>query len=163
MSIRQACEWLQSLGFPREIRESTWLFPTIETVHVLALVLVVGSISMIDLRLLGFANRERSVTDLTAEALPWTWSAFAVAAIAGLLMFSSKAATYYENLPFRIKMICLAIAGLNMVVFHAVIARKQSDWDCGRPPTHVQLVGGISLAMWIAIVAAGRWVGFTTV
>jgi hypothetical protein len=163
VSIRETCEWLQSLDFPREIRESTWLFPTIETVHVLALVLVVGSISMIDLRLLGFANRERSVADLTAEALPWTWSAFAVAAIAGLLMFSSKAATYYENLPFRLKMICMAIAGLNMVVFHAVIARKQSDWDFGRPPTHVKLVGGVSLAMWIAIVAAGRWVGFTTV
>lgn len=163
MSVRETCEWLQSLDFPREIRESTWLFPTIETVHVLALVVVVGSISMVDLRLLGLANRDRSLTDLTAEALPWTWSAFAVAAIAGLLMFSSKAATYYENIPFRLKMICMVIAGINMAVFHTVIARKQTDWDIGAPPTSVKLVGGVSLAMWIAIVAAGRWVGFTTV
>jgi hypothetical protein len=163
MSIKEICIWVQSLGFPSTIRESTWLFPSIETLHVLALALVVGSISMVDLRLLGLANRGRSVSDLTAEALPWTWSAFAVAAIAGLLMFSSKALIYYGNFSFRLKLACMAVAGINMLVFHAVIARKQSDWNFGRESPAVKLIGGVSLLMWIVIVAAGRWVGFTTI
>src|SRR5579859_8287284 len=104
MAVEQALTWLQDLKFPTAIRESDWLFPTIETVHVLALVLVVGSILMVDLRLLGIIDRARSVRSITAERLPVTWSAFAVAAIAGSLLFSSKAVTYYDDLPFRLKM-----------------------------------------------------------
>ena len=90
MTIKEACESLQNLSFPTNIRESNWLFPTIETVHVLALVLVVGSIFMVDLRLLGIASRARSVRDVTAQSLPLTWSAFAVAATAGWLSFSPR-------------------------------------------------------------------------
>src|SRR5277367_862507 len=99
MSLERALTWLQDLSFPTDIRESGWLFPTIETVHVFALVLVVGSIMTVDLRLLGLANRERRFSHLAAEMLPWTWVAFAVAASAGLLMFSSKALIYFGNIP----------------------------------------------------------------
>lgn len=162
MSIIDALTSLQNLDFPSAIRDSEWLFPTIETVHVLALVLVVGSISLVDLRLLGLANKQRSVSELTAEALPWTWCAFAVAAIAGLLLFASKAVTYYQDLPFRLKMLCLLLAAANMLVFHLVTARGQTAWDQGPPPPRVKLAGGLSLALWIIIVAAGRWIGFTT-
>ena len=99
MAVEQALTWLQDLNFPTEIRESVWLFPTIETVHVLALVLVVGSIMTVDLRLLGIANRERPFSELAGEMLPWTWVAFAVAAGAGLLMFSSKALLRQYSIP----------------------------------------------------------------
>lgn len=162
MRLIDACDWLQNLAFPTEIRESDWLFPTIETVHVLALVLVVGSISMVDLRLLGLANRSRPVSEVMAQALPWTWSAFVAAALAGLLLFSSKAVTYYGDLPFRIKMACLLLAGFNMLYFHRITQRRHSNWDLGAPPTAVKLAGGLSLALWIVIVGAGRWIGFTT-
>src|SRR5882757_5725175 len=104
MALEHALTRLQDLSLPTQIRESDWLFPTIETVHVFALVLVVGTIMTVDLRLLGVANKERPFSELAGEMLPWTWVAFAVAAVAGLLMFSSKALTYYANIPFRIKM-----------------------------------------------------------
>jgi hypothetical protein len=162
MAVEQALTWLQDLNFPTEIRESVWLFPAIETVHVLALVLVVGSIMTVDLRLLGFANRERPFSELAGEMLPWTWVAFAVAASAGLLMFSSKALTYYGNIPFRIKMCCLLLAGINMALFHWFGTRHLETWDRMRPPTPARFAGGASLLLWIAIVAAGRWIGFTT-
>jgi hypothetical protein len=158
----EACEWLQNLPLPTRIRESDSLFPTIETVHVLALVLVVGSISMVDLRLLGLANRTRAISQVMSQALPWTWSAFAAAALAGSLLFSSKAVTYYPDLPFRIKMVCLVLAGINMLYFHAFTLRRLAQWDNGPPPTKAKLSGGVSLVLWIAIVAAGRWIGFTT-
>jgi hypothetical protein len=160
--LRNLCRDLQDLGFATSIRESDWLFPTIETVHVLALVLVVGSIMMVDLRLLGVAYRRRSVSALTAEVLPWTWSAFAVAVVAGSLMFSSKAAIYYDSVAFRIKMACLVLAGLNMLCFHWFTYPHVAAWDHGRIPRAAKIAGAISLLLWIAIVASGRWIGFTT-
>jgi hypothetical protein len=162
MAVEETLTWLQDLSFPTQIRESEWLFPTIETVHVFALVLVVGSIMTVDLRLLGFSNKERSFSEVAGEMLPWTWVAFTVAAIAGLLMFSSKALVYYGNIPFRLKMCCLLLAGINMALFHWLGTRHLQTWDRKRPPSSAKLAGGASLLLWTTIVAAGRWIGFTT-
>ncbi len=85
---------------------------------------------LVDLRLLGFTNRDRPFSRIAEEMLPLTWVAFAIAATAGLLMFSSKALIYYGNIPFRIKMLCLALAGLNMLWFHWMGARHMADWGC---------------------------------
>jgi hypothetical protein len=162
MALEQALTRLQELSLPTQIRESDWLFPTIETVHVFALVLVVGSIMTVDLRLLGFANKERPFSQVASEMLPWTWVAFAVAALAGILMFSSKALTYYGNIPFRLKMVCLLLAGINMALFHWLGTRNLEAWDRARPPRAAKLAGAASLLLWTTIVAAGRWIGFTT-
>ena len=162
MSLEQTLTRLQDLSLPTQIRESDWLFPTIETVHVFALVLVVGTIMTVDLRLLGVANKERAFSQVAAEMLPWTWTAFAVAALAGMLMFSSKALTYYGNIPFRLKMVCLLLAGINMAMFHWLGTRHVEAWDHGRPPRSARFAGGTSLLLWTSIVAAGRWIGFTT-
>jgi hypothetical protein len=162
VALEQALTRLQDLSLPTQIRESDWLFPTIETVHVFALVLVVGSIMTVDLRLLGVANKERPFSEVASEMLPWTWTAFAIAALAGMLMFSSKALIYYGNIPFRLKMACLLLAGINMAMFHWLGTRHLDAWDRGRPPRAAQLAGGASLLLWIMIVAAGRWIGFTT-
>jgi hypothetical protein len=162
MSIEQTLNRLQDLSLPTQIRESAWLFPSLETVHVFALVLVVGSIIRVDLRLLGLANRERPFSQLAGEMLPWTWTCFAMAAVAGLLMFSSKAVTYYGNIPFRLKMLCLAFAGLNMAIFHGFSTRQLNSWDSGVPPPQARIAGGMSLCLWTVIVATGRWIGFTT-
>jgi hypothetical protein len=162
MSLEGGCFWLQNLSFPTEIRESVWMFPTIETVHVFALVFVVGSIMMVDLRLLGLGNQDRPFTEIAAESLPWTWSAFGLAATAGALLFSSKAVTYYADTPFRLKMLCLVLAAINMGAFHLFGLRRIAEWDRGRPPLSARLAGGVSLSLWILIVAAGRWIGFTT-
>ena len=162
MAIESTLRWLQDLPFPTNIRESSWIFPTIETIHVFALVLVVGSILLVDLRLLGFTNRDRPFSRIAEEMLPLTWVAFAIAATAGLLMFSSKALIYYGNIPFRIKMLCLALAGLNMLWFHWMGARHMANWDASTPPTAARLAGAASVLLWTIIIGAGRWVGFTT-
>jgi hypothetical protein len=161
-SIRHACHWLQSLPFAQEIAESEWLFPTIETIHVLALVLVVGSIAVVDLRLLGVRIQGRPASRVIREMLPWTWGAFGIAATAGFLLFSSKAVKYAENWPFQLKMLCLVLAAVNMLIFHSVGNRRLPEWDMTATPIAAKLAGGFSLALWVTIVAAGRWIGFTT-
>jgi hypothetical protein len=152
--------WLEHQPFAVSIAESTWLFPIAETVHVLALTVVVGSVAMMDLRLLGVGNKDRPASEVIASSLPWAWSAFAVAFIAGSMMFSSKATSYYANLPFRIKFLCLALAAINMLVFHFFTARDMAAWDRGKPPLGARLAATFSLTLWVIIVATGRWIGF---
>ena len=152
---------LQQLPFAVAIAESEWLFPTIETIHVIALTAVVGTILKVDLRLLGLTDRERPFSRLARQVLPWTWGCFAMAAIAGLLMFAAKAMTYWADVPFRVKVVCLALAGINMAYFHLVGARDMANWDSGRAPWRAKLAGVASITLWITIVATGRWIGFT--
>lgn len=154
--------WLKDQSFPTAIRESDWMFPTFETVHVFALVLVVGSILTVDLRLLNIANRDRPFSQLAREMLPWTWTCFVIAAIAGLLMFISKADVYVANWPFRVKMLALVLAGINMFIFHRFGMVEVSSWDEAKPPLRARWAGALSLLLWTFIVAAGRWIGFTT-
>ena len=161
MDIQQFCDWLQAQAFAVAIGESPWLFPAIETVHVVALALVVGSIAMIDLRLLGWSQNGRTASDVIAQLLPVTWSAFAFAVATGTLMFSTNAAKYYVNLPFRLKMTCLLLAGVNLAFFQLLSQRHIADWDTGITPIAPRTAGAISLLLGVTIVGAGRWIGFT--
>lgn len=162
MTLLEFCAAIENTGFATAIRESAVLFPAIESLHVIALTLVVGSIWIVDLRLLGLASKNRSVAELTKDVLPWTWGSFALAAITGLLLFASVATRYYENVPFRIKLILLALAGLNMLLFHSTTYRRVAEWDrAATPPPAARIAGGVSIVFWVAIVAFGRWIGFT--
>ena len=160
--IKQLLQGLEATPWGTAVRENTWLFPTIESVHVLALVLVVGSIMVVDLRLLNLASRQRSVRELTADVLPWTWSAFGLAAVTGTLLFSSSAMRYSGIWQFEAKMCMLVLAAINMGIFHLGAFRSAAHWDKPekRPPLAARLAGGISLAIWVMVVALGRWIGF---
>jgi hypothetical protein len=161
--MRDVWRFLEDSVVGQAVSQSLWMFPAIETLHVIALSLVVGSIAVLDLRLLDRSWRSRAVTELTQDILPWTWGAFAVAATTGALMFTSAANKYAADIPFRIKMILLLMAGLNMAVFHRFAYRGVHAWDQGPPtPRSAKIAGGLSLLFWIGVVACGRWVGFTT-
>jgi hypothetical protein len=153
---------LQDSTLATAIREGESLFPWIECVHVLALTLVVGSIAVVDLRLLGLASRDRSVAQTTAGALPVTWAAFGVAVLTGGLLFSSNATTYAHNFYFQAKLALIGVAGINMLAYHLLVARRAHEWHTAAlTPLRARVIGGLSLALWIAIVAFGRWIGFT--
>lgn len=158
--ILQLCEWLQGTTLALSIAESAWLFPAVECVHVLGIALVVGSISIVDLRLLGWSSKSISVTRLSDDVLPWTWMAFGVAAIAGAVLFTSNATGYYANIAFRLKMLVMLLAGLNMLVFQRITLRGVQHWDSGTPPATARAAGALSLVLWIGVVGFGRWIGF---
>jgi cytochrome bd-type quinol oxidase subunit 1 len=154
-------EWIDATPLSVAVRESPWLFPTLETAHVLALGLTVGSIAMVDLRLLGWTNRDRPVEQMLSEFLPWTWTAFAMAVVSGLLMFSSAATRYAGLTPFIAKMLLLGLAGINMAVFQYSAHRTIGEWGRDRrPPLAARAAGAISLLLWLFIVTLGRWIGF---
>ncbi len=151
---------LQTSPLGLAIQQSTWLFPTIETVHVLALAGVFGSIAIVDFRLLGVASKDRSISGLTMDLLPWTWGAFALAAVSGTLLFTSRAADYMHIGAFPTKFVFMALAGANMLVFHFVTQKTMKDWDMGRPAVAARAAGAVSLLSWTAVVFCARQVGF---
>jgi hypothetical protein len=153
--------WLHDTAFGTAIRESGVLFPWIESVHVLAFTLVVGSISIVDLRLLGVVSANRSVVSVSADVLPFTWTAFAFAVLTGSALFTSHAVGYSQNFQFRMKLLLLVLAGVNMLTFHWVMGRGLGRWsEPGATPWQGKVAGLISLTLWIGIVAFGRWIGF---
>ncbi len=154
---------LFDLGLANQIRTSLFAFPLIEAAHVIAITLVFGTIAVVDLRLLGVASGHRPYTKLSSELLKWTWLFFALAVITGGLMFISNAVVYFNNTPFRIKMVLMLLAGINMAVFQLLTEKSVKLWD-DRPmaPAAGRIAAILSLCLWIGVICAGRVIGFTS-
>jgi Family of unknown function (DUF6644) len=154
--------YFENSALADNIRENDLLFPLIESVHVLSICLVVGSILVVDLRLLGLASTRRPVSRVSSGILPLTWGAFAVAVASGSLLFISNATKYLENGYFVAKIFLILAAGLNMAIFHGISAKDLPRWEHQTtPPLSARLAGGLSILLWVSVVACGRWIGFT--
>lgn len=162
MNLASLWQSLEASAVGSFVAESAWAFPTLESIHVIAIVTVVGTIAVMDLRLLGLASRDYAVTNMSRDTLTWTWGAFVLAAITGVLLFVSKATSYAINPYFQLKMVMLALAGLNMAIFHVSIWRSVQTWDSAAAiPLGAKVAGGLSLAFWTLVIFFGRTIGFT--
>jgi len=157
-----ALDWLQKTALAVYIRDSLLAFPLLESTHVIGLAIVVGTVVIIDLRLLGLATTHRSFSRLGADTLPWTLGGFAVAAITGVLMFTTNATVYFHNTWFRAKVVLLALAAANAIAFELTARRRVGEWDLARAaPPAARLMATVSLVVWIGVIVAGRMIGFT--
>jgi hypothetical protein len=163
MDIDAILKWIQATSLATNIRNSLYMFPMLESFHVIGLALVFGTIVVIDLRLLGKASVERPFERIKADILKWTWAAFALTALTGSLMFTTNATVYYHNFYFRSKMALLVLAGLNMTAFELSAGRKAAEWGKNRSsPPLGRAVALLSLVLWVGVIFAGRFIGFTT-
>jgi uncharacterized membrane protein len=161
-SITAFLETLQSWSWAVLIHKNAWAFTTVEVVHVFAVAMVLGTIAIVDLRLLGFGSAKRPFAELSRRVLPFTWVAFVVAVIAGSLLFTSRATDYFVNPIFWIKMALIAVAGINMMIFEFITVRDVERWNVNAtPPPRARLAGGISIATWVLVVVFGRLIAFT--
>jgi hypothetical protein len=153
--------WIDSTQLAETIRISLWIFPALEIAHVAAIAIVLGSIARVDLRLGGLASRDRSISEISHEMLPWTWISFALATLFGVLLFVGQPLRYAEVAFFDVKLLLIALAGINMLVFEYVTRRGIGRWDREpMPPVQVRIAGGLSLAFWISVLVCGRLIGF---
>ncbi|WP_226016973.1 DUF6644 family protein [Novosphingobium sp. FKTRR1] len=157
MSLQDFANTLADTWLATELTDSTWLFGTVESFHVVALTLVFGSIALVDLRLLGLVQGSRPVNDLLRSVLPLTWAGFALAAITGTTLIFANPIGYSENFFFKGKLLLLLLAGLNVAVFHFWVQPRATSPEALAP----RISGGISLVLWVTIVSFGRWIGFT--
>ena len=161
-SITALLETLQASSWAVFIHKTAWAFTTVEVVHVFAVSLLLGTIAIVDLRLLGVASTKRPFAELSRQVLPFTWGAFALAVIAGSLLFISRATEYFVNPVFWIKMVLIVVAGINMAIFEFKTVRGVQEWNLSAsPPTAARLAGGISIGCWLLVLFFGRLIAFT--
>ena len=149
---------LEHSGLAQTLREAVWLYPAANVTHVVAIALLLGSIAVYDLRVLGFSN-EIPADRLARLALPVAIGALAVAAPTGILLFIAEATAYLRNPVFLIKLALIAAALVNIVVLHRGAFRGIKQWGPNPPPS-AQLAAGLSLLLWLAVVASGRLIAY---
>jgi hypothetical protein len=155
------CQWLEKTPPGVLMRNSIWVFDITETVHTLGIILVAGTIMLVDLRLLGMGLRREPVAQVISRIVPWTLSGFALMAFTGMWLFSSEASKLYRSTAFRIKLLLLLLAGLNALIFHLTVYRSAGEWDSKKPiPFRARMAGFCSLVLWIGIIAAGRAIAY---
>ena len=161
LSLLTFCEWLANTPGSIALHESIYVYPVIESIHVLTLCLFLGLAAMLDLRLLGITMRETPVSEMADRLLPWTIAGFVVMVISGAFLFYGIPVRTYQNIFFRIKVVLLVLSGVNAFVFHSTIYRKVAEWNLDTvPPIRARLAGGLSLLFWASIVVAGRMIAY---
>jgi hypothetical protein len=163
MSILAICQWLEHSALGMGIRDSDWIFYFIESIHVFGIVLMFGTVAMVDLRLLGAGiMRRQSVTEVAGQLLPLTWIGFAMQFVTGTFLLISEAATkLYVSPSFWIKMALIVLAGVNMTIFHFTVYRNVTKWDSAPvTPAGARAAAWISLTLWTGVVFAGRGIAY---
>ena len=149
-------------GFSRGMRESQYWFPALNLTHMLGLLVAAGTVIFWDLRLLGVGLRGTPVSQVGKSLLPWTWAGFSVMLVSGLPLVAMEAGRLYGNIFFRLKVLALVLAGVNVMMFHFNVYKSVDRWDGEvRTPFQARMAGGFSLLLWFAIMACGRAIGYT--
>jgi uncharacterized membrane protein len=144
-----------------QLLTSDRLWMLIEGAHVLALMLFVGTILFVDLRLLGITMKTVPVSRVTDQVLPWTIAGFALLLVTGGLLFFSNPLEYWHNAAFRVKLVFLAAAAINIFWFHWRVQASRAQWEAALVvPRAARLSGGASLVLWIAVIFAGRYMAY---
>ena len=150
-------EWCDATALGEAVRNSLWLFPAIEAVHLLGLCVLGGSLLVVDLRLLGLGLKRQTIAELAGQLHPWVVGALVLMGATGLLLFLSEAVKCYYNQSFWVKITTLPIALVFTFTVRARVART-GGLDTS---TRTRLVGAASIALWFTVAAAGRWIGFS--
>jgi hypothetical protein len=146
--------WLLNSPWAQAMNNYGWVFPVVQSMHFIGFAMSIGTIAIVDFRLLGIGMRRQAPAELAADLEPWTRAGIAVMLITGLLMFSSDAVTYHFNPSFRFKMVCLMLA----LLFHFTLHRRTVRPDV--PPIAAKLAAATSLLLWTAVLAGGRMIAF---
>ena len=154
-------QWLQNTGFSGTLRNSTWAEPAVETIHVLTLTVFLGFTVLLDLRLLDICLRNKRVSEVLEQLNPPIIVAFGIMLVSGVLLFCGDPVSFYSTIFFRVKMIMLIFAVINILIFNLMHGRRIAEWDGNsRTPTMAKLAAIVSLLLWAAIVAAGRAIAY---
>jgi hypothetical protein len=156
---------IESSGLGHAMRQWLWLYPAVETVHIVGIALLFGSVAVLDLRLLGVWKKV-PVKPLAAQVLPWTAASFLLILPSGLCMFVAHAGDFIASDVFALKLCLILAAGTNAALFHAITFRTVDVWDAPemrqlKPPVSARLAGLFSLLIWISVIACGRLLAYT--
>jgi uncharacterized protein DUF6644 len=147
MSLLGFCQWLEETSLSVAIRESSWGFPIIESIHVLGLCLF-GMAVLVDLRVVGVALKRVPLSEMASELTPWVTAGVAVMIVSGLLTFLNTPVEYYNDTFFRVKVLLLLLVGVNALIVRTGVWRKAT------------VARTLSLVLWAGIIVAGRMIAY---
>ena len=161
MPLRSLFEWLDTFESSIAIRESQYVYPALLTSHVVALCWFAGLILMMDLRLLGIGNMQTPFSQLQRRLFPYQMVGMTFSAITGIALVYAQPMRFYLNVFFWVKMVMMALAGLNALAFHSLTYNSVSRWDRDPilPPA-ARLAGALGLALWVGVVVSGRLIAY---
>lgn len=151
--------WLESSWLAALVNNSTWMFPTLETLHFVGLILLIGSLLVVDMRLMGVGPTVPVSSVLVF--LPWSLVGFAINFITGVMFFVSDPDNYYPNTAFRLKMLAVLLAGLNAVWFKlSVHPQIVAGGEQAALPDNARVIAGLSLFLWLSVIVFGRLIPY---
>jgi hypothetical protein len=156
--IREFCEWLSATPLSQNIQDAFWVIPTVQTVHIVSIAIVMTSMAMLDLRLVGVAGRRQSLTEMAHRFLPWVWIALLVLLCSGTILIIGEPGRELQNIMFWIKMSSIAAAVVLTLIFQQVLRHNKGYWE--RHRVAAALLGSVSLLLWVTVIAAGRWIAY---
>jgi hypothetical protein len=161
MSLLKFCEWLSQTPFSVSLRQSPYDYPVLLIIHVFSIALFGGMVAMGNLRVLGVAMRDVPVSQVINQFRPWKWIGFFILLVTGTLLAMSDPMEYYDNIMFWISDTLILLVGVNAMIFRYGVYREVAMWDAAIPtPSSARRWATVSLALWIAIVFAGRAIAF---
>ena len=159
--VHSFAEWLDGHAWSTALHESLWMYPIVESTHVLTITLFVGLLAMVDLRMLGLAFRGTPVSELTSRLLPWSVAGFVIMVTTGLLLFYAIPVRTAHSLWFRVKVVLLIGAAINAWWFHKRVSRDREGWDHrAKAPVGVRLTAAFSLSIWTGVIVMGRMIAY---
>jgi hypothetical protein len=161
-AIADFFDWLENTVLASSIRQSLWLYPALEIVHIVGIVILVGGAFLFDLRLLGFA-RNLPLTALSRHLLPWSQRGLILIIPSGILLFMTNSKTLSIDPTFWLKMILLLLAAINVLVFHRLLFKPlhhpENPHNKELSPA-AKISALISISLWVAIIACGRLLAY---
>ena len=153
-------EWLQSTWIGVLVAESLWGYPLFETIHSLGMAMLIGSLGLINLRVLGYKS-DLPLLQMQ-QLLPLAWLGFTLNAISGALLFTSDAVYFFSSYTFRIKMVLIVLGGLNAALLGRRIFREAAAGVSAAPPVagSTKVIAVTSLIFWFGAVCAGRLIAY---
>jgi hypothetical protein len=160
--LRPLAEWLARTPLSQALQEHFWIVPTSQSIHILAVSIIVISAAMINFRLLGVGVQGRTVSQLSNALIPWMWRALAILLMTGLIQTLAEPVRQFVTPVYWAKMIMIVVVMGMTAVYARTLRRQGRGWDVGTSrPAAARIFAVVSMLLWIAIIACGRFIGYT--
>jgi hypothetical protein len=159
--VAQFCDWLQATSFSQSLQNTAWVVPAVQTVHILAIAILMSSVVILGLRLLGVVARDQPSSAMASRFIPIVWRCVPVLLASGAILIVAEPGRSLQNPVFVLKMSLLAAALLFMLFYQRGVRSSEHFWDASAARQRYLRVGAlVTLLMWVAIVCAGRWIAY---
>ena len=164
MSLHTFCEWLSATPLSLTIQNTSWVIPSVQSVHILCIAIVISAVFVVDLRLLGVLGRGQPTAAYTSRFLPWIWYTLIVLLLSGSILIIGEPSRSLENPAFQLKMTLLLLAMATTAVLQGPLRKEAAYWELtDNRKIGAKMIAVVSMCLWMGIIFCGRWIAYMNV